>query len=560
MAGTTESQSFVATPSPVLSQWRTTQDEENGNTVEATMLPNGNSPPRPSLKKAESVEVVDYKKLNRGISRATDNVNLVSQVRCELVLDNIEQDFFIETPIHTFTLPDFAVYAEDFRQFLEKDLIAVSTQQSLEQANRLNWWSAVCQRLWPLSTSGDGNCLLHAASLGMWGFHDRLLTLRKSLHAFLSSSPRHEALWRRWRRQQSALNAQAGLIYSEVEWRREWNAIVNMASTEPRLRRLSVASDHSGEIAGAIYESLEEIHVLALAHVLKRPIIVVSDTMLRDMNGEPLAPIPFGGIYLPLECSPSECHRSPLLLAYDGGHFSALVAMDTPADNTTVLSSAIPLVDVTHELLPIQFCIDPGEREDFGEKMELGQAECLGLLKEYLDVLTIDLHEGEGLAKNLGKLGSIGKSVGQKLRLKLTRSNSQRGCKNTGILCAQLHTDKRHEYHDTMIKNYLHTARVRFNQQQDQLYKDGGIATAPRYGAGKSQFYTEADLESHERISQLTPVKPITNSDDTVYLCNSTFYQPSEMCRAEGCPFFGNPQTQNYCSKCFREQLQCKES
>lgn len=53
------------------------------------------------------------------------------------------------------------------------------------------------------------------------------------------------------------------------------------------------------------------------------------------MNGDPLAPIPFGGIYLPLECSPSECHRSPLLLAYDGGHFSALVAMDTSADSTT---------------------------------------------------------------------------------------------------------------------------------------------------------------------------------------------------------------------------------
>lgn len=49
------------------------------------------------------------------------------------------------------------------------------------------------------------------------------------------------------------------------------------------------------------------------------------------MNGEALAPIPFGGIYLPLECSPSECHRSPLLLAYDGGHFSALVAMDAQA-------------------------------------------------------------------------------------------------------------------------------------------------------------------------------------------------------------------------------------
>lgn len=76
--------------------------------------------------------------------------------------------------------------------------------------------------------------------LGMWGFHDRLLTLRKALHCFLSLSPYRAPLWRRWKRQQSILNAQAGLVYSEVEWRREWNAIVNMASTTPRLRRQSI--------------------------------------------------------------------------------------------------------------------------------------------------------------------------------------------------------------------------------------------------------------------------------------------------------------------------------
>jgi len=55
---------------------------------------------------------------------------------------------------------------EKFRLFIEKDLIAVAMQSSLEQASRLNWWTGFCQRLWPLSTSGDGNCLLHAASLG----------------------------------------------------------------------------------------------------------------------------------------------------------------------------------------------------------------------------------------------------------------------------------------------------------------------------------------------------------------------------------------------------------
>lgn len=36
-------------------------------------------------------------------------------------------------------------------------------------AGRLNWWSTICtscKKLLPLATTGDGNCLLHAASLG----------------------------------------------------------------------------------------------------------------------------------------------------------------------------------------------------------------------------------------------------------------------------------------------------------------------------------------------------------------------------------------------------------
>ena len=76
-----------------------------------------------------------------------------------------------------------------------------------------------------------------------------------------------------------------------------------------------------------MYESLEEVHVSVLAHVLQRPIIVVADTILRDANGEALAPIPFGGVYLPLECHSRECCPSPLLLTYDAAHFSALVPM-----------------------------------------------------------------------------------------------------------------------------------------------------------------------------------------------------------------------------------------
>ena len=84
-----------------------------------------------------------------------------------------------------------------------------------------------------------------------------------------------------------------------------------------------------GHTSVAVYESLEEFHVFILAHVLRRPIVVIAESMLKDSSGAALAPIPFAGVYLPMECNPSKCHRSPLLLAYHASHFSPLVCMQS---------------------------------------------------------------------------------------------------------------------------------------------------------------------------------------------------------------------------------------
>lgn len=37
-------------------------------------------------------------------------------------------------PIYTFQLPDLSVYSEDFRSFIERDLIEQATMVALEQA------------------------------------------------------------------------------------------------------------------------------------------------------------------------------------------------------------------------------------------------------------------------------------------------------------------------------------------------------------------------------------------------------------------------------------------
>ncbi|XP_042238771.1 uncharacterized protein LOC121877225 isoform X2 [Homarus americanus] len=616
------------------------------------------SPAKPLLRKTEAVDLEEYdyyKKLSRGISKATDNVNIVSKARSEFAqeiweaIDSSRTPFFIETPIFTFTLPDLSIYSDEFRLFLERDLIETSTLVSLEGAGRLNWWALIgaSQRLWPLATTGDGNCLLHAASLGMWGFHDRLLTLRKALHEFLTRSQFSRPLWRRWRWQVTQQNRETGLVYSDDEWETEWRNVLRLASSAPRgsqdssgegsssegsqkiksqtsstgsrtdsppptvSKRLSngFQTGQSEDCAGRVYESLEEIHVLALAHVLRRPIIVVADITLKDVSGEPLAPIPFGGVYLPLECPPRECQRSPLLLTYDAAHFSALVVMETQADcSASQLPAVIPLTDCCHELLPIQFVIDPGEdfvwgRDDQNpamvQKLTITNHDQIGLLNEYLDVTQVPIPPGyleacqavdeaespenyhpeiekkssessfdsdEGppytdgtvgifaskskASKQLQtvakQFGSIGKTMSKKIKKnfgnlsKLGRAGSFKKkdeyvktcsmAKNSRmpkisthqnyILAAMIHTEKRHAYQEEMVRNYLNTARRRFEKD------------------------TELRRRQEEEMKHL----------ELQQLQHQAEVEGPVQCINPGCSLYGTAVTSYMCSACFSKQ------
>ncbi|XP_019719424.1 OTU domain-containing protein 7B [Hippocampus comes] len=273
----------------------------------------------------------------------------------------------LNTPEFTFQLPDLSMYQDDF-QVSERDLIEKSMMVALEHAGRLNWWTKVvpnCQSLLPLTTTGDGNCLLHAASLGMWGCHDRDLSLRKALHEQMDHGDKQEALKRRWRWQLTQQNKESGLVYSEEEWQKEWNELLKLASSEPRVNYNNHVNSRGESSDEPVYESLEEFHVFVLAHILKRPIVVVADTMLRDSGGEAFAPIPFGGIFLPLEVASTICHRSPLVLAYDQAHFSALVPMEQK--DGAAEQVVIPLTDSEHKMLPLHFAVDPGQDWEWGK-------------------------------------------------------------------------------------------------------------------------------------------------------------------------------------------------
>lgn len=162
---------------------------------------------------------------------------------------------------------------------------------------------------------------------------------------------------------------------------------------------------------GVYFESLEEFHVFVLAQIIQRPIIIVADKYLHDANGEPLAPIPFGGIYLPVECDLNKCHKYPLVLAYDAAHFSALVLMEDERllnennddlDNNNNIEPPYSIVPITYsnlELLDVHFAYDPGENYDWSKFQvqddtsieQLNRDDKLYLLQKYLDLVKIQL-------------------------------------------------------------------------------------------------------------------------------------------------------------------------
>ncbi|XP_074650593.1 OTU domain-containing protein 7B-like isoform X2 [Tubulanus polymorphus] len=576
-----------------------------------------NSPAKPPLQKSTAIIDEDgpTKKLKRGISRATDNVPIIDRAR-HVVLSDIRESsqdhspYLEETPEYTFLLPDLTVYPEDYRGFLEKDLIETSTLVSLEQAGRLNWWAdtGACQRLLPLATTGDGNCLLHAASLGMWGFHDRRLTLRKALYDALVGGDTHGPFYRRWRWQQTQINKEAGLVYSEEEWEKEWEGVLRLASTKPRTRAGSRASCCDSADNPAFYESLEEIHVFVLAHVLRRPVIIVADVILKDCNGEALAPIPFGGIYLPYECQNHKLRRrSPLVLTYDAAHFSALVAMEQQnSDIRYQPEASIPLVDPEFKLLPLQFSIDPGKdfiwgKDEYDEEKvneyEMNAEEKLKLIEQYVEIYRapIPKHELNNLttskesvstndsdecksssgscesedsqgkekskvAKQMQKVatsfGSIGKTMSKKLKKNLGGiGKAMKHHMATDATPVTLNNARRNSLGGIQTQTTKLTLTIEMLKDKDHILAAKMHPKRTPYQEEMIRNYLHTAEERFKIDKELKTKKAI----EMKKVCEQRRLSREHItveCITPGCNMFGTDETSYLCSSCFAKQKQ----
>lgn len=276
----------------------------------------------------------------------------------------------------TYTLPpEIGDLPRGVQEQMYSELLDKEAQQELEQEMVINWSQEITGRLnsklSALWNRSAGDCLLDAALQASWGVFDRDNTLRQAISDSLVEAG--HVFYPRWKEWEQIQALELDFTLAESQWSEEWAGLLSLAS-QPG-------------------ESLEQLHVFCLAHVLRRPIIVYGVKYVKSWRGENLGLAKFEGVYLPLVWDSSFCYRSPLVLGYTRGHFCALVPPEPvtacggagggaelpPSDSQDTAKSAfLPLMTKDRKILPVHFL----------NKSELGREE--EIMRDWLDVLVTE--------------------------------------------------------------------------------------------------------------------------------------------------------------------------
>jgi tumor necrosis factor alpha-induced protein 3 len=165
-----------------------------------------------------------------------------------------------------------------------------------------------CSQFVVWRTDGDGNCLLHAASLGCFGFQDRRKILRRRLFEYMEKIKNIAS-------------------FKEL-YAAEQMKVANQQEPQELQRLLDKECE---KLLSNHY--LEPVHVFSLANMLRRPVVVYGSATCGVDTKEAIVSVDndMRGIYLPT-VDISQCwFKLPLCLLYEtqgncGGHFSALLA------------------------------------------------------------------------------------------------------------------------------------------------------------------------------------------------------------------------------------------
>ncbi|XP_060646164.1 ubiquitin thioesterase trabid [Drosophila nasuta] len=267
----------------------------------------------------------------------------------------------------TFALPsEIEELPIPIQEQLYDELLDRDAQKQLEMPPpALNWsleiTARLSSRLLVLWNRSAGDCLLDSAMQATWGVFDRDNILRRALADTLHQCG--HVFFARWKEYEMLQASMLHFTLEDSQWEEDWSTLLSLAS-QPG-------------------SSLEQLHIFALAHILRRPIIVYGVKYVKSFRGEDIGYARFEGVYLPLFWEQNFCTKSPIALGYTRGHFSALVPMEPfsridgrrdDAEDVTYL----PLMDCELKLLPIHFL----------SQSEVGNEETM--MRQWLDVCVTD--------------------------------------------------------------------------------------------------------------------------------------------------------------------------
>lgn len=298
--------------------------------------------------------------------------DLATDIRREIstYLRQRKGDFpcYFFTEYATFALPnDIDDLPRHIHSKLFDELLDKNVQSELEVEESIINWSLeltdrLSSRLYALWNRTAGDCLLDSVLQATWGVFDVDNSLRRALAESLSDGAM--MFYPRWKEYESMQAQSLHFTLDESQWQHDWAVLLSLAS-QP----------------GA---SLEQMHIFALAHILRRPIIVYGVKYVKSFRGETIGYARFQGVYLPLLWERSFCWKTPITLGYTRGHFSALVPMEPDTDvmigaganidsNEDDQIIYLPLIDSEGKLLPVHFL----------SRSEIGREE--SIIREWLD-------------------------------------------------------------------------------------------------------------------------------------------------------------------------------
>jgi ubiquitin thioesterase ZRANB1 len=216
---------------------------------------------------------------------------------------------------HTFILPTEIEheFVSRIQKVLFNNLFDYEVQYELEIENKaVNWCQDVVKRLnsklYALWNRHSGDCLLDSVLQGCYGVFDKDNTLRQLMYECLEVNSVY--LKSRWKEHELLMAKTNQLNYTidDIQLEQDWQNILQLANTPG--------------------SSLEQAHIFALCHILRRPIIIYSIKYVKNNRSENIGLTYFEGVYLPLLWESSFCFKNPITLGYTRGHFTALVPIE----------------------------------------------------------------------------------------------------------------------------------------------------------------------------------------------------------------------------------------